>query len=653
MVMYKSYQHIEKMGSSEIDGILIGDVSVFTKMDGTNFTCFLKDDGTLGCGSRNREISLTSDNQGACAWAYSQDNILAYLKKHPKHILYGEFMVKHLIRTYEDDVWKKAFVFDVFDTETNKYLSYEEYKPLLEEFSIEYIPRIAKLHNPTMEEVESYVDKCDFKQVGDNMGEGCFKGTSRVLMADGTVKKIRDISVGDYVKSYNTTTKEIENKRVSNVFYNGRKDRFLWNHVVTAGKNVTKETNGNKAFWATKNHKFFDGKGFSEIGKYVYMYKQEMDAFRQQAFLGMMCTDGCTSKGVSNFSQLASKIADFETIFEGFIGRTSYRTSGKGSNIGVFYFKREFTNKFDAIYGDGNGSLDKVKIFENLDVIGWSYAFMCDGCYGKDRDFQISIASFSLEDANRILKAFNKTFGVVATLKFDRRVSNNVGASIRVKRSESDKVLDKIVKYILPNYKYKVELFSHDTYVEYPPSTKNFELSKIGVRNIFDGANHNEYKYHKNLTFDAWDLEVEDNHDYFVEGVLVHNCVYKNFDYRTKWGHIIWGKIVRAEYKQKNKAHVTGTVDIETDIIDKYCTDAFVLKEVDKIYSALGTWDNKYIGRYINTVWHEFITENMWDIIKKCKNPTINFRVMFLMCQDKTKAIMKSYFKEKNVEVPF
>lgn len=302
MVMYKSYQHIEKMGSSEIDGILIGDVSVFTKMDGTNFTCFLKDDGTLGCGSRNREISLTSDNQGACAWAYSQDNILSYLKKHPKHILYGEFMVKHLIRTYEDDVWKKAFVFDVFDTETEKYLSYEEYKPLLEEFSIEYIPRIAKLHNPTMEEVESYVDKCDFKQVGDNSGEG---------------------------------------------------------------------------------------------------------------------------------------------------------------------------------------------------------------------------------------------------------------------------------------------------------------------------------------------------------------IVVKNFDYRTKWGHIIWGKIVRAEYKQKNKAHVTGTVDIETDIIDKYCTDAFVLKEVDKIYSALGTWDNKYIGRYINTVWHEFITENMWDIIKKCKNPTINFRVMFLMCQNKTKSIMKSYFAQKNVEVPF
>ena len=44
---YKKYQHIEKLGTTEVEGILEGQVSLFYKIDGTNSCIFLKDDNTL------------------------------------------------------------------------------------------------------------------------------------------------------------------------------------------------------------------------------------------------------------------------------------------------------------------------------------------------------------------------------------------------------------------------------------------------------------------------------------------------------------------------------------------------------------------------------------------------------------------------------
>ncbi len=41
---YKSYQHIEKLGSSEVEGILNGTCYLTYKIDGTNGCIYLSDD---------------------------------------------------------------------------------------------------------------------------------------------------------------------------------------------------------------------------------------------------------------------------------------------------------------------------------------------------------------------------------------------------------------------------------------------------------------------------------------------------------------------------------------------------------------------------------------------------------------------------------
>lgn len=172
---FEKYQHIERLGSSEVDGILNGEVYIFSKIDGTNAGVYLNDCGEVEVNSRNKVLTDEMDNAGCCKYVKSLDMFEKYLEHHPNHRLFGEWLVPHSIKGYKDDSWRKLYIFDVieYDSEGNgHYLSYEEYVPLLEEWSIPYIPLIAKLTNPTEENVKSFLDRCDFLMKDNKAGEG-------------------------------------------------------------------------------------------------------------------------------------------------------------------------------------------------------------------------------------------------------------------------------------------------------------------------------------------------------------------------------------------------------------------------------------------------------------------------------------------------
>lgn len=173
---FKKYQHVEKLSTSEVEGILNGTVYLFYKIDGTNGCIFLKENFEVGFGSRNRELSLSNDNaefmNSVCDDFNLYSSFKNYLIKHPNHIIYGEWLVPNHIKRYKDDAWKKFYVFDVYDCETNCYLDYETYTLMLDEFNIMYIPYIKILENPTKEEVLSYLDHTKDYLLSSGMGEG-------------------------------------------------------------------------------------------------------------------------------------------------------------------------------------------------------------------------------------------------------------------------------------------------------------------------------------------------------------------------------------------------------------------------------------------------------------------------------------------------
>jgi hypothetical protein len=180
--MFIKYPHLERFGTEEVQDIDLGECYVFPKIDGTNASIWL-DGQKMCCGSRNRELSLDSDNAGFMAWAVNQEKILKFLREHPNLRLYGEWLVPHALKTYREDTWRNFYVFDVGNTESLnpdgegtadvKFIHYEVSKPLLEAAGIDYIPAICKVSNGTIDFFHESLDKNQYL-IKD--GEGCGEG---------------------------------------------------------------------------------------------------------------------------------------------------------------------------------------------------------------------------------------------------------------------------------------------------------------------------------------------------------------------------------------------------------------------------------------------------------------------------------------------
>ena len=163
------YQHVERLGNTETNGIEMGMCYVFPKIDGTNSQLWW--DNGLKAGSRNRELFIDNDNAGFYNWAVNQTMFNQFFAKYPNLRLFGEWLVPHTLKTYQKTAWNNLYVFDVMDGEN--YLPYETYKELLDEFEIEYIPPICKVENPTYERLVNQLEKNSYLiEDGQGTGEG-------------------------------------------------------------------------------------------------------------------------------------------------------------------------------------------------------------------------------------------------------------------------------------------------------------------------------------------------------------------------------------------------------------------------------------------------------------------------------------------------
>lgn len=168
---FLKYQHIERYGNSLVDGIEKGECFIFPKIDGTNSSVWLNANGDLKAGSRNRELTLEKDNAGFYNLIKDNKSILEYLKTHPNHRLYGEFLVPHTLKNYEDTAWKKFYVFDVCIGEELNYIPYSEYCSELAKFGIDFIKPLGIVTNGKREDFEKYLDMNTYL-IKEGIGEG-------------------------------------------------------------------------------------------------------------------------------------------------------------------------------------------------------------------------------------------------------------------------------------------------------------------------------------------------------------------------------------------------------------------------------------------------------------------------------------------------
>ena len=124
----KKYLDIERCKQKYAETFNVGeDIVIQEKIDGSNASIrYDEESGTLKAFSRRLELS--ADNTLNGFWDYVQTLNLDTFKEilGSRYIVFGEWMgAKHAIK-YPENVYGKFWMFDVWDTQTEQYLPYEE-----------------------------------------------------------------------------------------------------------------------------------------------------------------------------------------------------------------------------------------------------------------------------------------------------------------------------------------------------------------------------------------------------------------------------------------------------------------------------------------------------------------------------------------------
>jgi len=181
---YHKYQHIEKIGTGDTDGILNGTVYVTCKIDGDNGAVYL-DGGAVHCGARTMEIDEKNDIGGFAKFILHDPRIEKALKAHPDWIIYGEWLTPHTLKRYAADAWRKFYVFDILKVNgpevivdengavlNGEYVPIDEYAPMMVSYGIDFIPLLAKLENPSMDDLKALLQKSGSFLITEGLGEG-------------------------------------------------------------------------------------------------------------------------------------------------------------------------------------------------------------------------------------------------------------------------------------------------------------------------------------------------------------------------------------------------------------------------------------------------------------------------------------------------
>jgi len=167
--MFEKYQHVARLGSSGVRGIMDGKCYVFPKLDGTNASVW-HEDHVMHAGSRQRELSIASDDRDFFKQMLINNPINNLLEANPTWRLYGEWLVPHALKTYRLEAWNKFYVFDVMDK--HGYIPYDLYKLVLDSFGVDYIPCLSEVTRGSVALFQEIAEKNTYLMQEGHVGEG-------------------------------------------------------------------------------------------------------------------------------------------------------------------------------------------------------------------------------------------------------------------------------------------------------------------------------------------------------------------------------------------------------------------------------------------------------------------------------------------------
>jgi recombination protein RecA len=365
---------------------------------------------------------------------------------------------------------------------------------------------------------------------------GCMSYATRVTLADGTQEKIGKIvnqRMDVEVLSYDPETNTMVPRRIVNWFNNGKAEQFLQFSVAKSGKN------GLAQFAATENHLIRTPGGFRPAGELIpgdrvmVVEQQRLGEQQLQLILGSLMGDGSLSPnrrgrsgtrfrmghGAKQAAYLDWKVSLLENI------RHARTVNAKGAVFADFTPLPELGELHEAVYfGDGKKHLS-WEYLKSLTPLALAVWYMDDGCFtlrskgvqertaGGTGRIEICVEAMSPGSRDRLACYLRDTYGL--RVKLQSRGAREMSV-LQFSTAASEKFQQLIAPYVHPSMEYKLlPRFRGDFNVqqEFAPATPRLVPAQVLDIHIKPPTR----------SMNRFDLEVEGSHNYFVDGVMVHN----------------------------------------------------------------------------------------------------------------------------------
>lgn len=166
----KKYVDIERLKEKFATAFTAGEhITITEKIDGANASIAVGEDGKLIAFSRRNQLTPESTLQGFYEFVQTLDSSIISCVLGTRYIFFGEWLVKHSIK-YPENKMKQFYVFDVWDTEIEQYLPWEQTKQMAEFCGLNLVPLFYDGPFTTWDEVTKLVGKTEMG--GEPTGEG-------------------------------------------------------------------------------------------------------------------------------------------------------------------------------------------------------------------------------------------------------------------------------------------------------------------------------------------------------------------------------------------------------------------------------------------------------------------------------------------------
>ena len=365
---------------------------------------------------------------------------------------------------------------------------------------------------------------------------GCMSYSTRVTLADGTTEKIGKIvnqKLPVEVRTYDPETNRIVARPVTNWFDNGVTERFLQFTVAKSGGN------GESQFAATENHLVRTPGGWCEAGEIIagdrVMVNEtaRLSGHQWQVVLGGLMGDGHLAPNTHGRSGVRYRMGhgekqvaylDWKAALLGNIGQSrSVRPTG-AVHVDLTPLP-ELGELRDVVYwGDGKKHLtdDVIKLLSPLALAIW---YMDDGCFtlrskglqertaGGSGRIEIGVEAMSSGSRDRLVDYLRDTHGVEARWFFSGTAQKAV---LQLTTAGSTRFQEIVAPYIHPSMDYKLLPRFRGQFTVKPEFVEPTQV--LVPARVLD-----VHVKPKTRSMHRFDIEVAGTHNYFVDGVMVHN----------------------------------------------------------------------------------------------------------------------------------